>query len=66
MVLGEMTPLLLSLWRERHPDGGTIFPLNLELLDLTEQSALEFQVSGCFENRNQPRTHGRARVVETR
>jgi len=31
MVLGEMTPLLLVLWREKHPDGKEQLSLSLDL-----------------------------------
>jgi len=31
MVLGEMTPLLLVLWREKHPDGKEQLTLSLDL-----------------------------------
>jgi hypothetical protein len=39
MVLGEMTPLLLILWREKHPEGREqlCLPLNVELPIETER-----------------------------
>ena len=42
MVSGEMTPLLLVLWREKHADGKEQFclRLNLESCDKREQSAI--------------------------
>jgi len=39
IVLGEMTPLLLVLWREKHPDGKEqlYLPLDSELPVEAEQ-----------------------------
>ena len=39
MVLGEMTSLLLILWREKHPQGKEqlYLPLDLELPKSMEQ-----------------------------
>ena len=39
IVLGEMTPLLLILWREKHPEGKEqlYLPLDSELPGETEQ-----------------------------
>jgi len=39
IVLGEMTPLLLVLWREKHPEGKEqlYLPLDSELPIETEQ-----------------------------
>ena len=39
IVSGEMTPLLLVLWREKHPEGKEqlYLPLDSELLGETEQ-----------------------------
>jgi len=39
MVLAEMTPLVLVLWREKHPDGKE--QLCLKLPDETEQSVTQ-------------------------
>ena len=42
MVLGEMTPLLLVLWREKHPEGREQLrlPLDVELPKTVEQLTL--------------------------
>ncbi len=44
MVLGEMTPLLLVLWREKHPYGKEQFcsPFNAELPGEITQAAIPF------------------------
>ena len=46
MVLGEMTPLLLVLWREKHPDGKEQLklPLDLELPKAIEQLRLPVEI----------------------
>jgi hypothetical protein len=46
MVLGEMTPLLLILWREKHPQGKEQLhlPLDLELPKSMEQLRLPVAV----------------------
>jgi hypothetical protein len=46
MVLGEMTPLLLILWREKHPDGKEqlYLPLDLELPKAMEQLMLPVEI----------------------
>ncbi|AXC09708.1 hypothetical protein ACPOL_0325 [Acidisarcina polymorpha] len=46
MVLGEMTPLLLILWREKHPQGKEqlSLPLDLELPKAMEQLRLPVEV----------------------
>jgi hypothetical protein len=42
MVLGDMKPLLLVLWREKHPEGleQLRLPLDLELPKTVEQLML--------------------------
>lgn len=42
MVLSEMTPLLLVLWREKHPEGKEqlYLPLNSEFPQVREQLIL--------------------------
>jgi len=42
MVLVEMTPLLLVLWREKHPEGKEqlYLPLDSELPGETEQLSI--------------------------
>jgi len=42
IVLGEMTPLLLVLWREKHPEGKEqlYLPLDSELPGETEQLSI--------------------------
>jgi hypothetical protein len=48
MVLGEMTPLMLILWREKHPQGKEqlILPLDLELPKAMEQLMLPVEIEG--------------------
>jgi hypothetical protein len=55
MVLQEMTPLLLTLWREKHPEGKEQFFLALdsETACVTEQLKLlpvKEQTGGASEN----------------
>ena len=42
IVLGEMTPLLLVLWREKHPEGKEqlYLPLDSELPGETKQFSI--------------------------
>jgi hypothetical protein len=46
MVLAEMTPLLLLLWREKHPNGKEQLklPLDVELPKVMEQLRLPVEV----------------------
>ena len=46
MVLGEMTPLLLILWREKHPDGQEqlYLPLDAELPRVAEQLRIPVEI----------------------
>jgi hypothetical protein len=46
MVLGEMTPLLLVLWREKHPDGQEqlYLPLDSELSYAAEQLTIPVEI----------------------
>jgi hypothetical protein len=46
MVLGEMTPLLLVLWREKHPDGQEqlYLPLDAELPCVAEQLRIPVKI----------------------
>jgi hypothetical protein len=48
IVLGEMTPLLLVLWREKHPDGKEQLhlPLDSELPVVREQFLLPTGIEG--------------------
>src|SRR6185437_5379327 len=48
MVLSEMTPLLLVLWREKHPEGKEQLhlPLNSELPEVIEQLMLPVKAGG--------------------
>ena len=48
MVLSEMTPLLLVLWREKHPEGKEQLhlPLNSELPQVMEQLMLPVKAGG--------------------
>jgi hypothetical protein len=48
MVLSEMTPLPLVLWREKHPEGKEQLhlPLNSELPQVMEQLMLPVKAGG--------------------
>jgi hypothetical protein len=48
IVLGEMTPLLLVLWREKHPEGKEqlYLPLDSELPVAREQFLLSAGIEG--------------------
>jgi hypothetical protein len=45
IVLSEMTPLLLILWREKHPDGNEqlYLPLHARSEPVTDQPMLAFE-----------------------
>lgn len=46
MVLGEMTPLLLILWREKHPHGKEqlSLPLGMDVPNATQQLILPVEI----------------------
>jgi len=46
MVLSEMTPLLLELWREKHPEGKEQLYLSLNSGSLRVAEQLLLQVKG--------------------
>lgn len=48
VVLSEMTPLLLLLWREKHPEGQEqlYLPLNASSKPVLEQPTLAFTMKG--------------------
>jgi hypothetical protein len=51
MVLSEMTPLLLVLWREKHPDGKEqlLLPMNASIAEVVEQLTLPVIEGGSGE-----------------